>query len=96
MTSTRLEAKIMIVVTCEGWCVLGDLAAPELTGADGPISSASIRGLLEAEAKRQGGDERKLTEELIESLAKEDWDLLEQQFRNGQEKFVFTSAADRG
>jgi hypothetical protein len=94
MTTTTLEAQIMIVITCEGWCDLSDLTAPELTGADGPISPASIQDLLEAE--RQGGDEQKLTEELIDSLAKEDWDLLEQQFKNGQEKFVFTSATDRG
>lgn len=95
VTTTTLEAKIMIVVTCEGRCGLDDLAAPELTGTDGPISQASIRELFEAEAQRQGGDERKLTEELIETLAKDDWNLLEKGFQDGQEKFVFTSAADR-
>lgn len=92
VTSTTLEARVQIVVTCEGQCMLDDLAAPELTGGDGPVSPDLLRRALEEELGGRGGDQQQVTDELIEQLMTGDWDLADTLVQGGDEKLVFSSA----
>lgn len=91
VTSTTLEARVQIVVACEGLCMLGDLSAPELTGGDGPVSPDLLRQALGEELGGQGGDQQRLTDELIEQLTKGDWDLADTLVQGGDEKLIFSS-----
>ncbi|MEX5297855.1 hypothetical protein RCG67_03630 [Kocuria sp. CPCC 205292] len=91
-TSTTLEAGLKLVVTCEGMCMLEDLAAPELAGQDGPFSEDLLRQALEQELGGQGGDQQRLTDELVEQLMQGQWDLAERDLEGGDEKLVFSSA----
>lgn len=95
VTTTTLESRLKIVVTCEGPCMLGDVLAPELTGEEGPISSEAVRTALGSELGSGTAGQRRLTEELAESLTKEDWELVEKRAEDGQERLVFTSIAER-
>lgn len=91
-TSTTLEAGLKIVVTCEGLCILGDLAAPELAGQDGPLSPDLLRQALEEELSGQGADQERLTDELVEQLLRGEWDLADRKLEGGDEELVFASA----
>ncbi|WP_298585399.1 hypothetical protein [uncultured Kocuria sp.] len=91
-TSTTLQAGLKLVVTCEGLCMLDDLAAPELAGQDGPFSEDLLRQALEEELSGQGGDQLRLTDELVEQLMQGQWDLAERDLEGGDEKLVFSSA----
>ncbi|MFI7585157.1 hypothetical protein ACH9DO_15405 [Kocuria sp. M1N1S27] len=91
-TSTTLEAGLMIVVTCDGLCVLGDLSSPELAGQNGPLSPDLLRQALEEELSRQGGDQQRLTDELVEQFLRGEWALTDRDLEGGDEKLVFSSA----
>jgi hypothetical protein len=91
-TSTTIEAGLKLVVTCEGLCMLADLAAPELTGQDGAFSEDLLRQALEEELGGQGGDQQQLTDELLEQLMQGQWALAERDLEGGDEKLVFSSA----
>ena len=91
-TSTTIEAGLKLVVTCEGLCMLADLAAPELTGQDGAFSEDLLRQALEEELGGQGGDQQQLTDDLLEQLMQDQWALAELDLEGGDEKLVFSSA----
>ncbi|WP_309057835.1 hypothetical protein [Streptomyces sp.] len=91
-TSTTLEARVSVVVTCEGQCMLDDLSAPELTGEDGPISPDLLQRALEEELSRQGSDRPLVTDDLTEQLTRADWELADRFLQGGQEKLIFSSA----
>ncbi|MFI7580528.1 hypothetical protein [Kocuria kalidii] len=91
-TSTTLEAGLMIVVTCDGLCVLGDLSSPELAGQNGPLSPDLLRQALEEELNRQDGEQQRLTDELVEQFLRGEWALADRDLEGGDEKLVFSSA----
>ena len=91
-TSTTIEAGLKLVVTCEGLCMLADLAAPELTGQDGAFSEDLLRQALEKELGGQGGDQQQLTDDLLEQLMQGQWALAERDLEGGDEKLVLSSA----
>ncbi|MFC6256551.1 hypothetical protein ACFP5Z_05775, partial [Kocuria oceani] len=90
-TSTRLEAGFLVEVTCEGLCLLEDLAAPELTGPDGPLSEKILARALEEELRRTGADTA-LTEGLAEQLTRSGWTLADRKLGDGNETLVFARA----
>ncbi|MCM3688708.1 hypothetical protein [Kocuria rosea] len=91
-TSTTLEARVSVVVTCEGQCMLDDLSAPELTGEDGPIAPDLLQRALEEELSRQSSDRPLVTDDLTEQLTRADWELADRFLQGGQEKLIFSSA----
>ncbi|MFF0989909.1 hypothetical protein [Kocuria nitroreducens] len=91
-TSTTLEAGLLLVITCEGLCVLGDLSTPELAGQDGPFTPDLLRQALEDGLGGKGGDQQRLTDELVAQLMKGQWALAERDLEGGDEKMVFSSA----
>lgn len=91
-TSTRLEAGLVLVITCEGLCMLSDLSTPELAGQDGPFTPARLEQVLQEELGGQGNDQQRLTDDLVAQLMKGQWALAERDLEGGDEKLVFSSA----
>ena len=90
-TSTRLEAGLMIELSCEGLCVLEDLADPELTGPDGPFSEEALTRALEEELGGAGAD-TVLTGDLAEQLLRSGWTLADRDVEGGDETLVLAPA----
>lgn len=91
VTTTTLEARVTLEVTCEGPCTLADLSAPQLTGADGPISPDVLRALGQ-ELGQQGTVQQLTTDDLADQLTKDNWELADTYVQDGGETLVFSSA----